>query len=115
MHTDLEGQERFGLVGDATGRYCKEGGRVSDVCEWFHADWARAYRNSGVWEETGKTGFQVEKCLRQRELSVHPHLEPQRLPQCRGGFTLCVARRLQGWGAGVSRRNLSGGDTAGHS
>lgn len=56
LQTGLEGQERFGLIGDISGRHCKEVRKAKVVCKWFHADeWAG--RKSRVWEETGRRGF----------------------------------------------------------
>lgn len=56
--TGLEGKIR------AFGKMLQEGtvvgkGEKCQVCEWFHAHWSKAWRNSRVWEDTSHL-FEVE-------------------------------------------------------
>lgn len=75
LQTGLEGQERFGLIGDISGRHCREVRKAKVVCKWFHADeWA--WGKSRVWEETISNHFRWKKWLRQTELGVSRDLEP---------------------------------------
>lgn len=115
MQAGLEGQERIGLIGDVSGRRCKENRKAKVVYEWFHED-ELGLEKSRVWEDTGKTGFQpfqVEEMVERGSWVCLETLNLQRLPHS-------LTWRIHAFGgeepAGWLKQegNLLGGHTAGH-
>lgn len=116
LQTGLEGQERFGLIGDIAGRHCREVRKAKVVCEWFPAD-ERAWRKSRVWEETGRRRFPAisggrNGCDRWSWVCLET-LYLQRLPHSLRWRTHAFGcEEPAGWLK--QEGNLSGGHTTGH-
>lgn len=98
----LKGKKDLGLLGMQQKGIARKVGEYQTCVSGFMQTGARPGGTVGLGRSLGRQDLRCKKCLRQRELSVHPHLEPQRLPHCRGGFMLCVVRSLRG----ISRREF---------